>query len=722
MRRGQFLDSRFRRYVYWWGIGPVRAQSLSSHPHEAALSISLRKILLGKPLATSQAIHTRLPKRLALAVFSSDALSSTAYATEEVLRVLMLYAVSGAAVPALGLAWPIGLAIAALLVIVALSYRQTIFAYPGGASAYLVSKDNLGTTPSLVAAASLLMDYILTVAVSISAGIAAVISAVPALHRYVVPLCLLAIAFVTVANLRGSKESGAVFAVPTYGFIFSMLLMIAVGLFRLMTGGAPPAPEGAFTVAAAADDMLREHGASELGAVTFFVILRAFTSGCTALTGIEAISDGIPAFKKPEAKNAATTLMIMVAILTTMFLGMTYIAREFHIPALPEHAPGYETVISQIGKRVFVGGMGWYYWLLMAFSASILIVAANTAYQDFPRLASLLAKDRFLPRQLGDLGDRLVFGNGILILAFFASVLVVAFSGSVSSLLPLYAVGVFTSFTLSQASMVRKWLRDRGPGWQASMLMNLFGALATGVVLVVIAITKFNAGQPIEWLPRLPFGTAEDGTPGTVIHYGAWLVIALVPLLVMLFRKINGHYRDVARYLRSTEFPLLSTGDRVHHTVLVLVPGLHRGIFPALEYAQSLSPAARAVHIEVDPTNTPTLKELWEQHVEDMPLVILESPFRNLREPIVEYVRQVTDERDDDAVTIVIPELVATRKWWHPLLHNTSAAAIRRALGQYPGVVVTSFRYFAGSEEEEARRPGGEAGPGASAASEAREA
>jgi hypothetical protein len=663
------------------------------------LSISLRKFLLGKPLATSQAIHTRLPKRLALAVFSSDALSSTAYATEEILRVLMVFSVAGAASPALGLAWPIALAIGALLVIVALSYRQTIFAYPNGASAYLVSKDNLGTTASLVAAASLLMDYILTVSVSVSAGIAAVISALPGLQPFVVPLCLLAIAFITVANLRGTKESGAVFAVPTYGFVFSMLLMIGVGLFKLLTSGVPPAPETAVSVAQASEELMKKNGMTALGAVTPFVILRAFTSGCTALTGIEAISDGIPAFKKPEARNAAVTLVIMVAILTTMFLGMTYLARAFYVPAIPETMRGYETVISQIGKRVFTGGFSWYYWVLMLFSATILIVAANTAYQDFPRLASLLARDSFLPRQLGDLGDRLVFNNGILVLAVFAAGLVVAFSGSVSSLLPLYAVGVFTSFTLSQASMVRKWLRDRGPGWQVSMLMNLAGALATGVVLVVIAITKFNAGEPITWLPRLPFGEAEDGTPGTVLHYGAWLVIALVPLLVCMFHKIRGHYQDVARYLRSAEFPRLSAAGRLHHTVLVLVPGLHRGIFPALEYAQSLSREARAVHIEVDPTNTPTLKELWEQYVEDMPLVILESPYRNLREPIVEYVEQVQEERDDDEVTIVIPELVATRRWWHPLLHNSSANAIRRALGARPGVVVTSFRYFADEEE-----------------------
>jgi amino acid transporter len=676
----------------------------------------VRRILLGRPLATSQASHERLPKRLALAVFSSDALSSTAYATEEILRVLMVYSVGAAAVgPALGLGWPIAIAIAALLVIVALSYRQTIFAYPGGASAYLVSKDNLGTAASLIAGASLLMDYILTVSVSISAGVAAIISAASFLQPYVVPLCLFFIALITYFNLRGTKESGAVFALPAYGFIFSMLLMIVISLFRILTGNIPAAPPGAFTVERATEEMLREHGADTLGAVTAFVVLRAFTSGCTALTGIEAISDGIPAFKKPEARNAATTLIVMVFILTTMFLGMSYVANAFHVPAIPEGAKGYETVISQIGRRVFTGPFAFYYYILMFFSASILVVAANTAYQDFPRLASLLAKDRFLPRQLADLGDRLVFNNGILALAGLSAALVVMFKGSVTSLLPLYAVGVFTSFTLSQSSMVRKWLRERGPGWQASMAMNLVGALATGVVLVVIAITKFNAGEPIRLLGsqlRLPFGEAEDGTPGIVIHYGAWLVIALVPLLVWVFRKIRDHYADVARFLVASEFPRLTdAGSRLRHTVLVLVPGLHRGIFPALEYARSLCPDARAVHIEIDPANTPTLKELWEQHVEDIPLVVLESPFRNLREPIVEYIQEVTGERDDDEVTIVIPELVANKRWWHPLLHNSSADAIRRALGERPGVVVTSFRYFA-DETAVAAPPATPAPPG----------
>lgn len=667
------------------------------------MALNVRKILLGQPLPTADAVHTKLPKRLALAVFSSDALSSTAYATEEILRVLMVYgAGAGALAPALGLSWPLAIGIAVLLVVVSLSYRQTIFAYPGGASAYLVSKDNLGTLPSLVAGASLLMDYILTVAVSVSAGVAAIISALPGLHGYVVPLCLFFIGLITLANLRGAKESGAVFAVPTYSFIFSMLFMLVLGLIRLATGGVPVTPAGAFTVERAAEEALREHGATTLGTVTLFVLLRAFASGCTALTGIEAISDGIPAFKRPEAKNAATTLLVMVTVLTTMFLGMSYLANHFHLPAIPEHARGYETVISQIGRRVFTGGLGWYYYVLMAASASILVVAANTAYADFPRLASLLARDRFLPRQLGDLGDRLVFQNGILILTGFAALLVVVFKGSVTSLLPLYAVGVFTAFTLSQASMVRRWLRGRGRGWQASLAMNLLGATATGVVLVVIAITKFNAGDPTGIV--LPFGEHE-GRPGTPIHYGAWLVIALVPLLVWLFRKINRHYGDVARHLVPRHVPaLLNERERpgLHHTVLVLVPGIHKGIFPALEYARSLSDDARAIYIELDPANTPALKEEWERSLGGVPLIMIESPFRSLVGPLVEYVEQVKNERDDDMVTVVLPELVSVTQWWHRFLHNTSGNAVRRALGQRPDLVVTSLRYFADAGEDSA--------------------
>ncbi len=660
------------------------------------MSNFIRQLLIGRPLATSQASHQRLSKRLALPVFSSDALSSTAYATEEILRVLLV-----AGVARLALSWPIALGIGALLILVAFSYRQTIFAYPSGGGAYIVARENLGDVAGLIAAASLLIDYILTVSVSVAAGVAALVSAVPSLHSYIVPLCLFFIALITFANLRGLKESGAVFAVPTYSFVISMMALVVWGLVKAFTTAATVDP----LAARASEEAIREaslHGAAPL---TLFLLLRAFASGCTALTGVEAISNGIPAFRKPESENAAKTLSVMVAILTVMFLGMTYIANHYHIAALPEHSKDipFDTVLSQIAKKVFGAGTFLYYFLSFATTA-ILIVAANTSYADFPRLASLLAKDRFLPRQLGDLGDRLVFNNGIIVLAFFAALLIVVFKGSVTSLIPLYAVGVFISFSLSQAGMVRHWLNERGKGWIASMLVNGLGAVATSVVAVVIGVTKFNAGDPVTFLPRLPFGVSEDGSRGTVIHYGAWLVVALIPLLVVLFQKIHRHYADVARYLQATDFPRLTFAEHIHHTVLVLVPGLHRGIFPALEYARSLSPDARAVFIETDPEKTSTIKEEWERYIEGLPLVIIESPFRNLRDPIVEYVDEVLHEREDDEVTIVIPELVAQQRWWHRALHNTSADAIRRALGERPGVVVTSFRYFAEYESANPRR------------------
>lgn len=644
------------------------------------MSSFLRRLLLGRPLATAEVVHTHLPKRLALAVFSSDALSSTAYATEEILRVLLLVSAGGAMAPAVGLVWPIAIGIAALLWIVALSYRQTIGAFPQGASAYLVAKENLGQIPSLVAAASLLTDYILTVAVSVAAGIAALKSAVPALHDHSVAACLACVLFLTIANLRGARESGTLFAIPTYGFVGMMFLMIGLGLFQTIAGTTPPPSAQTWTIERA---LVVTPGGAALAPVTLFVLLRAFAAGCTALTGVEAISDGIPAFRPPQARNASTTLLWMVAILTTMFLGVSFLAQSLQTPALPESVAGYETVVSQIGRRVF-SYLPALYYLLIAFSSAILLIAANTAFQDFPRLASLLGRDGFLPRQLADLGDRLVFQNGILALAGSAGLLLLVFQGHVASLLPLYAVGVFTSFTLSQASMVRHWLDERRGNWIPRLSMNAVGATATAVVLVVIGITKFNTGHPT----GLRVGTYD-------LRYGAWIVVALVPLLVGLFRKIHGHYADVARFLQSQNFPRLTTEHPVHHIVLVLVPGLHQGIFPAIEYALSLSADTRAVHIETDPIRTPTIKEEWERHIEGVPLLILESPYRNLLDPLIDYIREVIEERREEQVTVVIPELIATRRWWHRLLHGSAAVRVRRALAQTPGVVVTSYRYIA---------------------------
>lgn len=655
------------------------------------MQIAFRRLLLGRPLPNQHAIDTRLPKRLALAIFSSDGLSSTAYASEEILRTLMVVGASGA--PALLAAWPIAIGIAFLVMVVGLSYRQTIHAYPGGASAYLVTKDNLGTTPSLVAAAALMLDYVLTVAVSVAAGIAAIVSAFPLLAPHRVGLSLVCIGLIALANLRGVRESGKFFAIPTYSFIGSMALLIGLGIARFKLQGVPPLPDHGFTVALASQDFLQHANPPQLAlaAVTPFALLRAFASGCTALTGIEAISDGIPAFQKPEAKNAAKTLVAMIAVLAVLFLGISYLAHAFQLPAIRERAEGYETLISQIGRRVFVGNLMPLYYFLMVSALAILVVAANTAYQDFPRLASLLAKDRFLPRQFASQGDRLVYQNGILMLTGLAALFVSLFHAEVSSLLPLYAVGVFTSFTLSQTAMVRRWLTQRGPGWISGLTLSAAGATATAVVLVVIAVTKLNPSDAMPTGLRLGAFT---------LHYGSWLVLGLVPVLIVLFRRIRTHYDTVGRALQVVHVPQVRRDPTRKHTTLVLVPGLHRGIFPALEYALSLSSDARAVYVELDPTTTPTLKEEWERYIDQVPLVVLESPYRDLREPLMEYVEEVLTGCEGHQVTIILPEIDAARvtKWWHRLLHGSSSDLIRRTLSACPGVIVTSFPYFPDKE------------------------
>jgi len=460
----------------------------------------IRRLLLGSPLPTAEEVHQRLTKVKALAVFSSDALSSVAYATEEILLVLV---VAGSA--ALGLSLPIALVIAGLLAIVATSYYQTIHGYPSGGGAYIVAYDNLGVWPGLTAAAALLIDYVLTVAVSITAGIAAITSAFPALFPFRVELCLLAIAGITWANLRGVRESGTLFAIPTYGFVFIFLTLIVVGLARLITGTLSPVPAQTISVVGPGTQ-----------ALTLFLILRAFASGCTALTGIEAISNGIPAFRKPEADNAGKTLMAMAALLTTMFLGITFLARSLGVVPVED-----QTVVSQIGRHVF--GHGPLYLALQVATALILVLAANTSFADFPRLSAILARARYLPRQLTNLGDRLVFANGIIALAFLASSLVVLFGGQTHRLIPLYAVGVFLSFTLSQTGMVRHWYRERGRAWQWKAAVNGLGAVATGVVLGVIVASKFT--------------------------HGAWIVVLLIPAFVWMFHTIKHHYVTLAEQL-----------------------------------------------------------------------------------------------------------------------------------------------------------------------------
>jgi amino acid transporter len=594
----------------------------------------VRRILIGAPLHSARITHERLSKIQALAVFSSDALSSVAYATEEILLVLVA---AGSA--ALGLSLPIALVIVALLVIVASSYFQTIHGYPSGGGAYLVAYDNLGVWPGLTAAAALLTDYVLTVAVSTTAGIAAITSAFPAVLPFRVELCLLAILLISWANLRGVRESGTLFAIPTYGFVAIFLALIVVGLVRLVGGTLEPVPPPVTPAAGIG-----------IQALTVFLVLRAFSSGCTALTGVEAISDGILAFRKPEADNAGKTLIAMTVLLATMFLGITFLARSLHVVPAEQ-----QTVISQIGRQVF--GDGPLYLALQIATTLILVLAANTSFADFPRLSAILARDRFLPRQLTNLGDRLVFVNGIVALAVLASVLVVVFGGQTHRLIPLYAVGVFLSFTLSQAGMVLHWRKVGGPRWQWKARINGLGAVVTGIVLSVILAAKF-------------------------VH-GAWVVLLLIPAFVRMFYIIKRHYLTVAEQLSLEGLePEAWKGlaSRKRLKVVVPVSGMHRGTLSALQFARSLSKDVTAVMVDVEPPVTARVQERWPVWGHGVPLVVLESPYRSTIEPLLAYLDE-TDQREPDRglAVVVLPEFVPAR-WWHHLLHNQTAQLLKRVL------------------------------------------
>jgi amino acid transporter len=602
---------------------------------------ALKRSLLGKPIPTTLEKHERLGRATGLAVFASDALSSSAYATEEIFLILILAGTS-----ALHTSVPISLGIGALLAIVVSSYRQTILAYPSAGGAYIVSRENLGTYPSLVAGGALLTDYVLTVSVSVAAGIAAVTSAVPALYPYRVELCVLGVVGITVANLRGVRESGRLFAVPTYAFIAGYVLLIGWGTVVWLGGGAPaggPAPTGSITP-----------GTQDL---TLFLALRAFASGCVALTGIEAVSNGVPAFRPPEARNARQVLVMLGTILTTLFIGITFLANAFGLVPAEQ-----ETINSQLARRVFGGGVLYYF--VQAMTMLILVLAANTSFADFPRLASFMARDRFMPRQFASRGDRLAFSNGIIILAVLSAVLLVIFRAETHALIPLYAVGVFVSFTLSQAGMVRFWFRARGRRWLRRATLNGAGAAATGIVTLIIAVTKFT--------------------------HGAWIVVLLIPGLVLVFLAIHRHYADVAGQLS------LEGADPPpppeHHTVLVLTGDLHRGTLPALRYAKTLSPSARAVYVESDPDSTRRLEERWGKWGTGVPLVVLRSPYRSVVGAFLEYLDHLQEQAPNSLVTVILPEFVPAR-WWQHLLHNQTALLIKGALLFRRGVIVTDVPY-----------------------------
>ena len=674
---------------------------------------NIKRLLVGRAKRTEQAIHERLSKKTGLAVFASDALSSTAYASEEILLVLAV-AVAAGQIYSYNYVVPISIIIAIVLGIVATSYRQTIHAYPSGGGAYIVAKENLGVTPGLVAAAALLVDYVLTVSVSISAGVAAITSAAQEtrfawLNDHKIFLCVFLIVFIAVANLRGVRESGALFAGPTYAFVFSFLFMIGYGIIHYLVHPitTPVDPE-----------QIKLAEGYHVQPLSWFLLLGAFSNGCVALTGTEAISNGIPAFKPPEARNAATTLTIMAALLATMFIGTSIMA---YLYGVQPHEN--ETVISQFARIIFTGPMGWFYYLIQAATALILILAANTSFADFPRLSSLLARDRFLPRQFANRGDRLVFSNGIIILAIFSSILVIAFSGDTSRLIPLYAVGVFLSFTLSQSGMVRHWLKEgrternrktagrsnsfNGPAaqhadeiseegaklvgihvsitpervaglnpedladlrkqrshWRKSIAINGVGALATLLVLIVLVITKF-------------------------VH-GAWIVVVIIPLLVLMFRQVHRHYQEVAKQLTMEGLEKLRP---IRHEVIVPISGIHRGVVRALEYAKSIAPGhVTAVYVDLDEDATRTLRDKWNRFASDIDLVVLASPYRALSRPLLRYIDKVERDHQDDLVTIVLPEFVPA-KWWQHLLHNQSSLTLKAALLFKEGVIVTNVPY-----------------------------
>lgn len=599
-----------------------------------------KKALIGAPLETARASHERLTNTKALAVLSSDALSSVAYAPEEILVALLL-----AGTAALVYSVPIALAIVALMVVVAFSYSQTIKAYPQGGGSYVVASDNLGRLPGLTAGAALMIGYVLTVAVSIAAGVDQLIAAVPWLEPTRIPLGVTFITLITLANLRGIREAGTIFAIPTYAFIVGTVCMIGFGLYRVFTGMGVPASADVASSAA-------------LPAISLFLLLRAFASGCAAMTGVEAISDGVPAFKPPEWKNARTTLIFMVAILGTTFAGLSFLAYRFGIRPDEE---GSETVISQIARVVF--GDGVVYYLLQASTVLILILAANTAFSDFPRLSYFMARDGFLPHQLEYRGDRLAYSNGIIALGVVSAALLWGFAGDTHSLIPLYAVGVFLAFTLSQSGMVMRWRRLRGSAWRRSMAINAFGAVTTALVTLIVSVVRFKEG--------------------------AWIVVVILPILIVVFIAIKRHYTRATGEL-NPETP--TTVEEINHTLIVPIAKLNRVALQSLAYARSISPNVTAVHVSDDREEADALLKEWSKHEHLGELIVIESPYRSVVTPILNYIDALDQRYPNDTITVVLPEFVA-KHWWERLLHNQTALRLKAALLFRPGTVVTNVPY-----------------------------
>ena len=607
---------------------------------------ALKRILLGKPLSSDEEQHQRLSKKIALPVFASDAISSTAYATDEILVVIVLQAGVGAA--AFDTLMPIAFVVCALMAIVVISYRQTIHAYPSGGGAYIVSRENLGPIPALVAGSSLLVDYILTVAVSVAGGVLAIRTATGFDSRWTVPVCLLCVFFMTVMNLRGVKESGSAFAGPTYFYIVMLVILIGTGLYRIYVQHVGPIPPSLLS-----DDAIEKSKAT--GSLGLFMLLRAFSSGAVALSGIEAISNGVPAFEKPESKNAATTLMWMGGILGTTFFGVSVLASHLR----PYRGENDGNGLGLMAEYIY-NGRGVMFWLTLIATFMILILAANTAYADFPRLASIIARDGFLPRQFFNRGSRLVFSNGVLFLATVASVLIVLFQGDISKLIPLYAFGVFTGFTLSQTGMVRHHLRHKEPNWKASLVVNAVGAVTTGLIAIIVVVSKFTEG--------------------------AFVPAILIPFMVLMFRSVGRHYD------RSREAVKVEPGEwpkRETHTMVVLVGGINKGVLQGLQYARSLAPDhLLAVTVASDDADRLRIEQQWRDFDVPIELHTVYSPYRELTRPVLEFLDELDAEHKNHIITVVIPEFVTS--WSTQWLHNGSAFALKARLLHRPHTAVVS--------------------------------
>jgi len=622
---------------------------------------TIRSWLIGRPLSTADAPHQTIGKAVGLAVFASDALSSTAYATQEILGVI-----AAAGTITYGYLFPISIAIITLLAIVTISYEQTIHAYPGGGGAYIVARDNLGELPAQTAGAALLTDYILTVSVSVSSGVAQMVSAYPDLFPYRVWIAVTAVFFIMLINLRGVKESGTAFAIPTYFFVVLMVTTVGLGIFRFLTGSLgmvvnPPHFEAHNVVSV----------------ITPFILLHAFANGTTALTGVEAISNGITAFKEPRSKNAGITLIWMSAILGSLFLGLSFLTGQVHAVFSEE-----ETVISQLARTIY-DGRGIAYYMLISGTTIILIMAANTAFADFPRLGALHADDGFLPRQLTYRGSRLVFSRGIMTLAVIASILIIIFQASVTKLIPLYAIGVFLSFTLSQAGMARRWwkighlkegeeITEPGStlkyekGWQYRMAINGFGAICTAIVMVVFAVTKFTEG--------------------------AWVVLILTPVLVTIFFSIHRHYKNLAQNLSLDNFGAIPPHNS-RHRVIMPVSGVHQGTLAALRYSRMLSDDVTAVHVAIEPAESEKVRKKWEMWGEGVRMVVLNSPYRLFLEPLLEYIAEISEQRQSgETITIIVPEFISNNRIT-ATLHTNTADLLRSHLKRQSGIVIINVPY-----------------------------